>query len=175
MLIVKKITLLGFLLTALTFSCKKNNSSKSFHLVATIDGKAETFNVNLTATKAGTDVFFSGASSATAASGEVLLFALIGSPGHPSFPVGSYSDTTSNIDMQATYRQALDSQYEAGTPTAATALATTTPIINHFTVVITAIDSVSIKGSFSGDYFLDGVPGNAKKTITNGDFYAKFQ
>jgi hypothetical protein len=171
---VKKITQLAFLLAGLSFSCKKSNSSTSFHLTATIDGKAETFNVNLTATRVGANVFFSGASSATASSDEALLFALIGSSRQPSFTVGSYQDTASSFDVQATYRQTLASQYEAGSPTAGTALSTGTIITNHFTLVITAIDSVSIKGSFSGDYFLDGNPGNAKKTITNGDFYAKF-
>ncbi|HEV3325066.1 MAG TPA: hypothetical protein VG052_05655 [Puia sp.] len=172
---MKKTTLLAILLAGLSFCCKKSNSSASYHLTATIDGQARAFNTNLTATWAGSNIAFSGASSATSSPGEELLFALIGSPQQPSFPVGSYPDTASGFDVQATYRQTLTSQYEAGTPTAGTALVTGKTITNHFTLIITAIDTVSIKGTFSGDYFLDGSPANAKVTITNGDFYAKFR
>jgi len=172
---MKKTTLLAILLAGLSFSCKKSNSSDSYHLTATIDGQAMVFNTNLTATRGGSIIAFSGASSATSSPGEALLFALDGSSSQPSFQVGVYTDTASSVFLQATYRQTLASQYEAGTPTEGTAIATGMTITNHFTLVITAIDSVSIKGSFSGDYFLNGSPANAKKTITNGDFYVKFQ
>ena len=49
------------------------------------------------------------------------------------------------------------------------------PLVNHMKIVITAMDSATAKGTFSGDLFLNGDFTAAKKTVTSGDFYAKFQ
>ena len=42
-------------------------------------------------------------------------------------------------------------------------------------IVITAIDSSTVKGTFSGDFYYMGDISGAKKTITNGDFYVPWK
>jgi hypothetical protein len=177
---VKKITLFSALLVCVFLSCKKSssNSSSSYHVTATIGGKAETFNVTPVATRLTNGGFtliavsgFAAASSTT----EVLSLSLTNDPGQATFKAGTYSDTASGYAIGGVYKATTANQYVAGSSVTQPALGSGTPVTNHFSVIITSIDSATIKGTFSGDYFLYGDPTAAKVTITNGDFYAKFQ
>jgi hypothetical protein len=95
----------------------------------------------------------------------------------PGLPIvaGSYSDTSSGFDLSAYYLLVVSEdstvQYGAGTSLAGLG----DPIVNHLTIVITAIAGGHISGTFSGDYFLNGDPKAIKKTITGGVFYAPLQ
>ena len=180
---MQKITLLPALLAVLligSFSaCNKSNSgaSASYHLTATIDGKAETFNVNDIATRTtlGGVTYIAITGFATSSpTGETMSLSLSNGFSRVAFKPGTYSDTASSCDIAGIYQASLSSQFLAGTSVTQSSLLSSVSIANHFKVAITSIDSASMKGTFSGDYFAGGDPTGAKKTITSGDFYVKF-
>ncbi len=87
----------------------------------------------------------------------------------------TYSDTSTVFDMSATYFVSLATQFEAGSFVESLAAGASIPITNHFKLVITSINSTAIQGTFTGDFFSNGDPTAAVKTITNGAFNAQFQ
>ena len=173
---MKKIVLFTALIGALV-SCKKSNSGSSgYHVTASADGSGKAFNTAPVATKltnlGNTQITVDGFTTASS-SGESLSLIIDNFPsGKPIVP-GTYTDTTSDFEVALFYTQNLSTGYAGGTSVAAGAAVT---IQNHVKVVITSIDTTSsVKGSFSGDVFLNGDVTAAKKTFTNGDFYVKFQ
>ena len=170
---MKKIVLFMALTGALV-SCKKSNSSSGYHVTGSVDGPGKAFNTAPVATKAtntgATQITVDG--FATGA-GETISLIIDNFPsGKPILP-GTYTDTSSDFDVALFYTQNLSAGYAGGTSVTAGSNVT---IQNHVKIVITAIDTTStIKGTFSGDVFLNGDVTAAKKTFTSGDFYVKFQ
>ena len=66
-------------------------------------------------------------------------------------------------------------EYESGQTVADDAATNNSTIANHFKVNITSIDGKTAKGTFSGDFYQDGDVTRNKISITNGEFYVKFQ
>lgn len=173
---MKKISILSLVLIGLFLSCKKSNSgpSSSYHMTATVNGTAKTFNIGTIATKITngnvTLITITGFGSTT--TGEALTVTIDNGFGASTIGAGTYSDTTAKFDVGGTYLISAGQQFVAGTSVVQTMGAV---ITNHLKLIITAMDSQTIRGTFSGDYYYNGDPTSSKKTITNGDFYAKFQ
>jgi hypothetical protein len=153
-------------------SCKKSSSSGSsgsYHVTASIDGSTHTFNVQpigtLTTSLGYTIVGVAGAGS-TSPNGEVIELTRTNASG--SIVAGTYTDTSSTVLISGMYTASQSASYLCGTGTPAVNY-------NHLKIVISSIDKTSVKGSFSGDFFLNDDPSAAKKSITSGDFYVKFQ
>jgi hypothetical protein len=156
-------------------SCKKSDSGQpANHVSGSVDGAAKSFNYTTSATKVTNgsmnSVSIMGVADAT---GTATLNIAVQNFNGPITP-GSYIDTVSSkgqIGLNYMF-PALNQVYMGGT---AVYFNATTAITNHLKVVIASIDSVSVKGTFSGDVFLQGNSSSTKKTITNGDFNVKFK
>jgi hypothetical protein len=174
---MKKCILFAMLLVGAGLACKKGNSGGSFHVTATINGKNETFNVSAVATRltiAGATHISIGGLATSTPTGEAVQMQLASHPGGPAIKVGTYTDTTTQYDLVGIYWVDVYHGYLAGTSIYQGSLGgASAPVTNHFKLVITAMDSSSIKGSFSGDYYAAGSTDSAKKTVTNGDFYVQ--
>ena len=178
---MKKPFALSFLLLCFFLSCKKNNSgsdSGSYHVTANLDGSAKTFNLSpaaTTITNGGyTSIAVVGIASATTK--ETMGVSITNSPGGKPIVAGTYTDTTANFAVAVTYGlNTTTTTYFGATNVTQAAIIFGHPVVNHIKIVITAIDASTVKGTFSGDLFLSGDPTAAKKTVTSGDFYAKFQ
>lgn len=89
-----------------------------------------------------------------------------------TFTTGIWSDTAIiKYQLAAEYMTSQIDQYMAGAQLASAAAQAGAPLKDHFQLVITYLDSASIKGTFSGDFYYHGDISGAKKTLTNGDFY----
>jgi len=169
---MKKIVLFMALTGALV-SCKKSNSGSSgYHVTASADGSGKAFNTAPTASKITntgfTQITIDGFTNAGVESMNLIID---NAPSGKPLAAGTYTDTTSAFDVALFYTQNTTTAYAGGTSVTTGASVT---IQNHVKIVITSIDSTAIKGTFSGDVFLNGDVTAAKKTITNGDFYVKF-
>jgi len=170
-----------FLATALVVafaSCKKSNSTPdSPHITFTVDGTSKTFNTGLTANKyvgSQESIIIAGLTSLTGGEAFTLI---LGASGSNSITVKTYVYTDAGFSFDATYASGVggSTNYEAGSTFSQSASHIGQTVTNNMVLHITAIDAVSIKGTFSGDFYLDGDATQSKKSITNGDFYAKFQ
>jgi len=177
---MKKPIALSFLLLCFFLSCKKSNSgsdSGSYHVTASLDGSAKTFNlttVATTITNGGyTSVGVTGIASAT--TGETMSVTITNTPSGKPIVAGTYTDTMANFAIAAAYRLNTTTTYFGATNVTQAAISIGRPVVNHLKIVITSIDASTVKGTFSGDLFLNSDPTAAKKTVTSGDFYAKFQ
>jgi hypothetical protein len=175
-----KNALLAFTAICLLAACKKDNSnsSDSPHITTTISGTAKAFNVSPIATKMSmlgyTSITVTGLATASAAS-ELISLAIAGRYLSQPIGVGTYTDTSSVFAVSAVYSADLSTQYVGNNEITKEALRIGSPIVNHLKIVIASIDSVAVKGTFSGDVLLNGKAGSPAKTLTNGDFYAKFK
>jgi len=174
---MKKIFTLSLCLAIISISCKKSGSggsTSSYYMKATIDGTAKTFNVDALGQK-----FTSGGVTFIGASGNVTTptsslegmgITINNSPSQKPIVAGTYSETASP-DFAA------GAVYNPGSATIVygTGLYPTT---NPLKIIITAIDNSTIKGTFSGDFYYSNSStqqiGPTKKTVTNGEFYVKF-
>ena len=86
------------------------------------------------------------------------------------FGVGNWTDTSQKYAITGVYSPANGHDYAAGTVAVAGAT-----ITNHLKLTITSVDSTAVKGSFSGDFYLNGDLSGTKSTITNGDFYVAWK
>ena len=162
-------------LTGALVSCKKSNTGSSgYHVTASADGSGKAFNTAPVATKlTNTGVTQITVDGFTTAGGESISLIIDNFPSGKPIVAGTYTDTTSDFEVALFYTQNLTAGYAGGTSVTAGAGVT---IQNHVKIVIASIDTTSsIKGTFSGDLFLNGDATAAKKTFTNGDFYVKFQ
>ena len=161
-------------------SCKKEqsggNNNDSYYVTCTVDGKAMKFNGYLFCHNewAGgyKSVTINGATdlSSTAA---YVGFVITNIPSQDSINAGTYTDASANFEVLAAYSPNISANmdYHAGTTLFNEANLAGATITNHFTVKITSINNQTAKGTFSGDFYYDGDPTGAKKTITNGEFY----
>src|ERR1700760_365879 len=116
---MKKCLLFVALFGGIAISCKKNSSgsSGSYHLTATVDGKAKTFNVSPVGTRVavnGTTYYSIGGLATSSATGETMEIGFNSQPGGPVFKVGSYTDTSSVYDIEGIYQLSLTQMYTAG-------------------------------------------------------------
>jgi hypothetical protein len=97
------------------------------------------------------------------------------SPGGGTITAGQYNDNSTTRVVLSTYGKGTIG-YEAGTTMYEEAVANNVTITNHFTGNITELNtSGNARGTFSGDYYPDGDIHGTKISITNGEFYVKFQ
>ena len=167
------------LLTILVFNflvaCKKNGSpsADSYHFSATIDGQAYTY-IKPVALTAGISVHviednLEGFSEIDTVNPTIrLMWRNISA--NTIFGVGTWSDTSTNYEITGAYLVTPYEGYGAGNFVAALAADSGVHITNHLTIIVTAMDGTSVKGTFSGDFYYEATPTVAKKTIT-GDFY----
>lgn len=175
-----KNAILAIAAICLLAACKKNNSnsSDSFHITTTISGTAKTFNVSPIATSMtlmGYSVITVTGLTTLSATSELLSFNIASNDLSRPILAGTYTDTSSAFAISAVYRADLSTQYIGNNEITTEALRIGSPVANHLKIVVTFIDSVAIKGTFSGDLLLNGRPGQQAKTLTNGDFYVKFK
>jgi hypothetical protein len=178
---VKKTALLIAVSFGLLVSCKKNSgSSSSYHFTATIDGKAQTFNVSPLATRVSafglTEIAIDGFNGTGSSNIQVLSIGWTAEPPSTAkFGTGNWSDTSQNYATIGTYVVSTNEQYVTGSGVTGAATVSGTKGINDLKITITSLDSTAVKGTFSGDFYFMGDISGTKKTITNGDFYVAWK
>ena len=174
---MKKIFILSIFLAALSSSCKKSSSgggASTYYIKASMDGVAKTFNVGAMAVKfssSGITSLSIVGSVSSAANLEGINIGINNSPSSKPIVAGTYSET-STTDF------ATGAVYNPGSATIVYGAGIYPSPTNPLTVIITAIDNNTVKGTFSGDFYYENTStaqiGPAKKTFTNGSFYVKF-
>lgn len=174
---MKKTALLIAVSLGLLASCKKSNSgsSSSYHFTATIDGTAQTFNTSPLATRLTaygiTQVAIEGFNGSSSSNIQTLTVGWQSSTPGTNFGVGTWTDSSQKYSVVGVYAPVTLQDYASGNAvTAGTNYAG-----NHLKITITSIDSTAVKGTFSGDFFLQGSLSGTKKTVTNGDFYVAWK
>lgn len=177
-----KILLVAVLAFCVLVSCKKSNSgsSNSYHFTATVDGKAQTFNVSPLATRITaygiTDIVIEGFNGTSSSNTQTLSLGWVNSSANSTpFGTGTWSDTSRKYAIAGVYAVPNTDQYASGTNVTGQASLSGVTITNHFKITITSMDSTAIKGTFSGDFYDMGNVSGAKKTITNGDFFVPWK
>lgn len=173
---MKKTALLIAVSFGLFVSCKKNSSSSSsYHFTATIDGTAQTFNTTPLATRLTvygiTQIGIDGFSGSSSSNIQSLSIGWQSSTPGAKFGVGTWTDSSQNYAVVGVYAPVTLQDYASGNAVTAG----TNYKGNHLTITITSMDSTAVKGTFSGDFFLQGNLSGTKKTITNGDFYVAWK
>ena len=160
-------------------SCNKerstNDNNEAFHVTCTVDVTPMTLNGYVfchyewsAGYKAVTINGATGLSSTAASVG----FVITNVPGRDSINMGIYTDASTNFEVLASYAPNISNiGYDAGTTVFNDAKLIGATITNHFVVKITSLNNQTARGTFSGDFYYDGDPSGAKKTITNGEFY----
>ena len=175
---MKKISIAICLLVILS-SCKKEDSGSSYHVSFSIDGVKKTFTGYAVAHKEDVsgDIELTILGSKTALSFDDYFGIYINNyPGGGNIPAGEYQDNSTDFTVLSTFQNiANGNEYESGQTVADDGIYYNIPIANHFKVNITSMDSKTAKGTFSGDYYQDGDVHNNKISITNGDFFVKFE
>jgi hypothetical protein len=167
---MKNAIFLSLLAIPLLFSCNKTSSDpSSYHLTASVDGSSKSFNTAVVAIRdstAGSSIVqVTGILSPI--TGEAMNISI--TSGAKKVIVGTYSDNDPDFDVEVEYVANAGAIYFAGSTLSGSA------VTNHLKLVITSMDATSIKGTFTGDFYLASIVPGSKKTITSGDFYAKFQ
>jgi hypothetical protein len=170
-----------FSLVTVFSSCKKSSSgnpASSYFITATINGTTKSF-----ATMPFAHTTMNGGITLTGIEGAVtttepLLISVANIPSLQPIVAGTYSDTSTSFEVEALYSPNSPSgvSYNGGSNEdgSNSGLGNLVPG-NHFKVVITSINSTTIKGTFDGNMYLDGNPASSVLAVTNGSFYVKFQ
>jgi hypothetical protein len=178
---MRKTALLVALSLGVLASCKKHSgSSSSYHFTATIDGKAQTFNVSPLATRLSafglTEIAIEGFNGTGTNNTQVLSIGWTAEPPSTAiFGTGTWADTSQSYETIGTYVVSTNEQYVSGSGVTGAATTSGTKGINDLKITITSLDSTAVKGTFSGDFYFMGDISGAKKTITNGDFYVPWK
>lgn len=175
---MKRIAYLCLALGLLLSACKKD--SANYYLRCHIDGVARTFNVACFAATdvdpgSGARVLLTTGFATSDTEKDWIGFWIDNSGSLNDIVAGTYTGTGTDFTLLGTHTDANGHDFEAGTSAEENAVNYSTPIANHFTVTIQSIDDKTIKGTFSGDFYRDADPREAKKSVTNGEFYLKFQ
>lgn len=162
----------------LLFSCKKEDTEANYHVSFTADGVNKTYTGHvlghLDTTAGYVELTILGANAATSFDNYLGIY-LNNYPGGNSIASGEYKDNVTNFTLLTTYANN-GKEYEAGQTVAENAEQYNRPIANRFKVNITSLDGNTAKGTFSGDYYLEGdVQTGTKISVTNGDFFVKMQ
>jgi hypothetical protein len=172
---MKKSALFAILLAFAAVSCKKSDSGSGYHMTATIGGQAKNFNATppiASSQISGGEGVLMITGVLNASTGESLNIMLT-QPDAKLFAAGTYTDDMDQVDMQVVYALGTAKQYYAGSLTASDATNQQITIKNHLKIVITSIDTKTVKGTISGDLFDGGDVTTTPTTMVNGDFYAQ--
>ena len=175
---MKKILVILLLPTILFLSCSKE-ADENYHVSFTVNGVAKTYTAHTLAhlQDAGGGNFeltILGAANSTSYNDYIGIY-INNSPGNGAIQAGQYQDNSTSYTLLTTYENG-GSESEAGHTVAQQAVIYNVPIANHFKVTITELTTNGVaRGTFSGDYYKDGDVHGTKFSITNGDFYVKFQ
>jgi len=175
---LKKIVLFCTLSLSLFASCKKHNSSSSsnYHFTATVDGQSQNFNTSppfaVKVSNAGVSIIAIEGVGGTLASPQIIAVSWTNlSPGI-YLTAGNYSDTSSVYSLGGNYNPLVSTSYVSGN---AVTNVSGLSGVTHLKMTITSIDSTAVKGTFSGDFYLNADLSSSKKSITNGDFYVPWK
>jgi hypothetical protein len=178
---MKKVHFFYLAALCLFFSCKKDKSEDtSYHVTCKIDGVAKSFSAatsGIIGTPEAKGIVVIGASTTTATA-EGFAFILNEIANENNVSAGTYTDESTKFQLLANYNgsggsDALD--YHAGTEMYKESVMYSTPITDHFKVVVTAIDDKTVRGTFSGDFYLDGDIKGDKISVTEGNFYVQLK
>ena len=162
-----------FTITLLTFSCKKSSSSSSgYYFKGSFDGSEKTFNTTVLASKnnLGNGTYSLTIVGATTAeeSGLVLWSDQDNFTAGTTYPLSALDGQTYN---SLSYVSPLGSS-------AASSLWNTTYDYGNapesFSCTITEATSTYVKGTFSGVLYMATDSAVVTKTVTGGEFYAKY-
>jgi len=175
---MKKVFVIVSCILVLFTSCKKEKSD-NYHVSFSVNGVTKTYTGYVAAhtenVSGDIELIILGANTMTSFDDNIGIY-INNYPGGGNIPAGEYRDNSTSFTVLSTYENIADgNSYESGQTVAENAIADNVTIANHFKVNITSMDSKTAKGTFSGDYYVDGDVHNQKITITNGDFYVKFQ
>ena len=176
---MKRTYLLALALILLISSCKKDNDA--YYIRCSIEGVARTFNVMTYPIKEPDPAtqrygIGSGGLATSDTEGDWFGFWIDNIPSGDEIVAGTYTGTMADFGLLGTFTDATAGHdWYGGSSVEEDAVTYSVPIANHFTVTIQSIDGNSIKGTFSGDFYADGDPREAKKSITNGEFHLKFR
>ncbi|HEV2483230.1 MAG TPA: hypothetical protein VGS79_26375 [Puia sp.] len=171
---MKKTAFICIATLCMATACKKSNSGSgsNYHMTATIDGTAETFNVSPLAvnlTNSGETLISIEGLSSSSSSAQSLALGWNNNVPNATLGVGTYSDTATSYSTIGTYDVSSTETYICGSDLASTA-SSIGSTINHLKIVITSVDSTHIAGTFSGDFYLGEDLNGTIKTVTNGSF-----
>jgi hypothetical protein len=175
---MKKILLSTLVLFGLLCACKKDN--ESYYLRCNIDGVARTFNVMKFARQetdpaSGRKGIGIGGLATSDSDGDWFGFWLDNIPSGNEIVAGTYTGTSADFGLLGTFTDAAAGHdWYGGSSVEEDAVTYGVTITSHFTVTVQQVDGKTYKGTFSGDFYADGDPREAKKSITNGEFYLKF-
>lgn len=175
---MKKICFVLLFPVILFLSCKKEKD-ENYHVSFTVNGVAKSYTGHTLAhleDHGGGDfeLVILGATTATSFDDYIGIY-INNDPGGGAIQAGLYTDNTANRTVLTTYENG-GSAYEAGHTVAEEAVSNSVTIANRFKVDITTLNNGDVaRGTFSGDYYRDGDIHGTKVSITNGEFYVKFQ
>ena len=171
---MKKSLIILLALTAFLSSCKKSNSSSSASITASVNGVNKNFSNTALAVEVkqafGAGIVISGLVSI--ATGESISVSIDNFLSGDTLVAGTYSDTSSRFTISLSYspNNSGSGGYVGGTSTDGWLYFGGTIVTNHIKLIITSITNTSIKGSFSGNLYLNGDPTNPAFPIANGVF-----
>jgi hypothetical protein len=158
-------------------ACKKSDTNSAYELKCTIDGVVRTFNVQSIAGRPSANGLqaITVGGMAKAGNEESFGFIIINDPSKKPIVTGTYQDNTTEFEILANHSMGQNGpDYLAGTEVRKEFNMAGATIQNPFKVTITSMTNESIRGTFSGDFYLEGQPGQTKRTISNGVFNLKF-
>ncbi|MDP4150376.1 MAG: hypothetical protein Q8927_01290 [Bacteroidota bacterium] len=169
------VTLVSFI--ALLSACKKS-SSASYSFTANVGGTSTSFNqaayAVVEAPLGQPVIIVQGVANGQA--GKSLMLSVSNSSNtNPIVKGHAYVDTDPDWNVEGIYSESGTSIFFAGNDLANAALNSGVTIAHHLTVTFTSIDSTSVKGTFSGDFFQGDDPHGKISSFTNGTFNVKIQ
>ncbi len=174
---MKKILAFCIILAVCSFSCKKESKNEDFHITCKIDGESKSFNsVMLSGNLINNDKrgFVITGQSKLSAEADAFGVVIVDPENDKIVTTGTYTDGSSDYQVLATYHQNENNgDYEAGYEMYNNSVRYSIPIKNNFTITISSLDQNTARGTFSGDFFLDGNLEGNKRTITEGSFYVQ--
>ena len=186
---MKRQLILAALVIGILFSCKKSNSSGSgpaisgasstYHLTCVIDGKATTFNAKVLGTRIidanVTQVSVLGYTGESGSNIQSLGLTWTNTSADATFGMGTWTDTSTKYSVAGVYDITSTDAFESGTNATGQAFRDGKQITNHLKITYTLVDSSTLKGTFSGDFYDMGLIPGVKKTITDGDFWVQWK
>jgi hypothetical protein len=175
---MKKFSIFPALLLLLLVSCKKDGQDDNYYVRFSADGISKNYTGYVFAHEeiisGYTTLAVNGATTPTSFD-DYMGFYIDNFPTAAPFTPGIYLDNSPDYSLLSTY-EVNGISYESGETVAEEAITNGVTLTNHFRLNITERTATTIRGTFSGDYYVEAnVQSGNKITVTNGEFYAKFQ